>query len=93
MARSTRGRYASIGDGDGSGKLAIDAIESERLGDMVKAVLGIGDAVLFGITRDGGSVRIILMSGDEKQSEYLASAPEVTAFCRTVKDHITNTLM
>ncbi len=92
MARGTRGRYSSIGDSNGSGKLAIDAIGSENIGDMVKAVLQVGDAVLFGITRDGGSVRVILMSGDEKQSEYLASSVEMDTFCKRVWEHITNTL-
>jgi hypothetical protein len=58
--------------------------DSELMGDLVKAVLHEGDAVLFGVTRDGGSIRVILMSGDDKSSKYFTSAEELAVFCKDI---------
>lgn len=62
--------------------------DHEAIGAMVAQVLATGDAVLFGITRDKTAVRVILMSGDEKTSEYLSTAEELTDYCQRVAQHI-----
>lgn len=92
MPKVRSGRYAGIGKADSSESDTIVAASPELLGELVQSVLRVGDAVLFGVTKDGGSVRVILMSGDEKTSEYLSSADDLDTFCRKVSQHITDNL-
>lgn len=93
MPGKRSGRYSGIGKSNDSESRVLDECTPELLGDLAVAVLRAGDAILFGVTRDGGSVRVILMSGDEKTSEYLSSGAELDAFARNVRDHITKTLL
>ncbi len=86
MPRGKSSRYGSLSGEDIGEKTTIADIHAERLGDMVKAVLAIGDAVLIATTKDGGSVRVILMSGDDKTSTYLTSGTAVNEFCMRVRD-------
>lgn len=93
MPGKRTGRYAGIGKSNDGENRILDECTPELLGDLVVAMLRAGDAILFGITRDGGSVRVILMSGDEKTSEYLSTGTELDTFAKNVKDHITKTLL
>lgn len=93
MPQRRNGRYAHLGTDTTSAEAVTEGADPEAIGDLVRAVLAAGDAVLFGITRDGGSARIILMSGDERTSVYLKSPAEIDTYCRTVRDHVRNTLL
>ena len=83
-----KSRYGHLSDGVPTEGGILKDVNPELLGEMITAVLSVGDAVLCGITRDGGSVRIILMSGDEKTSTYLKSAAEVDDYCKRVASHV-----
>lgn len=85
------GRYSSLSSQREGEAATIRSVTPELLGELVIEVVAIGDAVLIGQTRDGTAVRIILMSGDEKTSEYLATAPDVDDFCKRVSEHLRNT--
>lgn len=91
MAQPRRKRYADFTDGSSDEKSFLADITPELLGELVVAVLNVGDAVLFGVTRNGGAVRVILMSGDEKSSTYLNSATDVDAFAKRVTQHLRET--
>ena len=91
MPRPRNGRYAHLDDATAPTGSAVVDSNPELIGELVQAVLGIGDAVLFGVTRDGGSVRVILMSGDEKVSKYLQTGPDLDAFCKSVATHLRET--
>lgn len=81
-------RYGRRGSGDNREKFSWSDLSTPEIGELVAAVLGIGDAVLFGVTRDGSAVRVILMSGDERESEYCGSADDLIAFAKSVSQHI-----
>jgi hypothetical protein len=92
MAGRGKGRYADFAGGDSGKASPVPNITAEYIGDMVKAVIGAGDAVLIAATKDGGAVRITLMSGDEKQTTYLATAELVDEFAQGVTQHVTKYL-
>lgn len=92
MPQRRNSRYGHLGAGDNGDHRTLDDADPEAIGDLVRAVLTAGDAVLFGVTKDAGSVRVILMSGDEKTSQYLNSAEKLNAFCRTVTQHVRENL-
>jgi hypothetical protein len=75
-------RYGNLGTPGKKGKNPAADANPELIGELVQAVLSVGDAVLFGVTRDGGAVRTILMSGDEKTSVYHATGEELDAFAK-----------
>jgi hypothetical protein len=90
MAKS-KGRYDLFTDKGPGDKSILAKATPELIGELVTSVLGVGDAVLFGVTRDGGSVRVILMSGDEKSSQYFSDPGELDDFCKRVSQHVRDT--
>jgi hypothetical protein len=81
-------RYGTGGRGPTKDKFAWGDMSDPAIGEMVAAVLSIGDACLFGVTRDGSAVRLILMSGDDRESEYFGDAESLLDFARHVASHI-----
>lgn len=57
-------------------------VESVLLLGTVSSILDSGDALLIGLTRDGGTVVITVISGDERQKWYARSYSELN-------DHLT----
>jgi hypothetical protein len=84
MPSRTQSRYGAYGESGKKAQNPATEANPELIGELVQAVLAVGDAVLFGITRDGGAVRTILMSGDDKTSVYHASGAELDAFAKQV---------
>jgi hypothetical protein len=84
MATNDRSRYRSYGDKPGNVVAPAAGAAPELLGELVQAVLSVGDAILYGVTKDGGAVRVILMSGTEKTSLYFTSSEALDAFCKQV---------
>lgn len=92
-AKSTGNRYASLSTGATPNKSLLDDIDPDQLGEMIVNVLRAGDAVLFGVTRDGTAIRVMLMSGGDKSSEYFGEADKLHQFCKRVGDHIQKHLL
>lgn len=92
MPGAKNGRYGHLSTKATEVKTWWNDADESAIGDCVKKVLDAGDAILFGRTRDGGAVRIILMSGDEKASEYVTSAEQLTTYVGLVTSHIERTL-
>lgn len=90
MAKRSGSRYGNLGGDDRSGGNPAAEASPELIGELVAAVVSIGDAILFGATRDGGAIRVVLMSGEERESVYADTGEKLDTLCRTVRDHITN---
>ena len=81
-------KYAGLGSSNGAKADPTDGVDPTVLGEFVLAVVGQGDACLFSATRDGGSIRVVLMSGEEKEPpEYLGGAT-LNSYCESVTQHI-----
>jgi hypothetical protein len=91
--RSSAGtnRYGTNGRADKAPKFDWEDLSTPEIGELVAAVLSIGDACLFGVTRDGSAVRVILMSGDDRESEYFGNAADLIDYARGVASHVRET--
>lgn len=81
-------RYGTGNRRQDSAKFAWSEMSDPAIGEMIASVLSLGDACLFGVTRDGSAVRLILMSGDDRESEYFGDAESLLDFARHVASHI-----
>lgn len=63
---------------DAHGAQALAEVDTLLLAQAVVAVLTVGDAILFGTTRDGGAVAMQLFSGTELDKLYGATQEELT---------------
>jgi hypothetical protein len=91
VAQKSKGRYQLFAEPTAEGGSLVLEINPELVGELVQQVLNVGDALLFGVTRDGGSIRVILMSGDEKVSHYLSDARSFDDFAKRVTQHLRDT--
>ena len=92
MVSKGKGRYAHLATPDNGSNDLVPAIDAEGLGDAVKAVIGAGDCILIAATKGGVSLRVQLMSGDERETVYLNSTAEVDSFMQGLTSHITKYL-
>jgi len=71
------GKYAPNGVATGAvhGPAILDDLEPGVLLNAIRAVLVVGDAILFGTTRDGGAVAMQLYSGEDIDKIYAATLP------------------
>jgi hypothetical protein len=76
---STPGRYAkSLGSVDGAhGAVALSLCGAQEIQDALVAVLIVGDAVLFGTTRDGGAVVMTLFSGESTDKVFASTVEDL----------------
>lgn len=58
------------------------------LGELASCVLGSGNAILFGITSDGGALSLTIYYGDERFREYLSSPEELQLFAEALADMV-----
>jgi len=73
------GKYANSETGASHvlGAHALDALDSVVLQDVISAVLHTGDAIQFGLTRDGGAVVITMYSEGALDKVYAATQEEL----------------
>lgn len=79
-------RYRLNGHSAGS-QVSSWEIDPELMLDAVRAVLANGDAVLFGVTSDGGAVRVQVFSGGDKDSAYCSSVADLTDTLSALRDN------
>jgi len=73
------------GGGGARGVQALQALKPALVHGMVCAVLGQGDAVLFGTTREGGAIMLQLFSGEESDKLYASSLEELEELVKGVE--------
>lgn len=93
MAKPSRSKYAGLGSSNGSKADPTEGVDPTILGEFVLAIVGQGDACLFSATRDGGSIRVVLMSGDDKEPPEYLGGDALNNYCRTVTQHIAKNFM
>lgn len=73
------GKYGHSNNAVGSahGVEALENLDSVALADMVNAVVGAGDAVQLGLSRDGGTVVITLYSEGAVDKVYASTTEEL----------------
>jgi hypothetical protein len=87
MARSTdspKSKYATLAPTNGKSKSLAEALDSHVMGELTIQVLKAGDAILWGMTKDGGALRVILMEGDTKVSHYHDDAEALTTWAEAL---------
>ena len=88
--RKSTDRYGLTKNGRSKEPFEFAQLSTEELGEFIAAVLSMGDAVLFGVTQDESAVRVMLMSGDERVSEYFGTPNALIAWTRGISQHIAN---
>lgn len=56
---------------------AMTQVNGNKFKDAVKQVISNGAAVMFATTRDGSSIVVTLMNGNERGKVYCSSLPEL----------------
>jgi len=79
------GRY-NLGASRSVGSWDDWTVQPELLYDAIASVLANGDAVLFGLTSDGGAIRVQLFSGSAKHSVYAADDAELDVILKAIRD-------
>lgn len=74
-AKYTRARRLA---GSAHGVEALENVDAVVLQDCVDSVLGAGDAIAFGVTKDGGAIAITIYSDGEAEKLYGGSTEELT---------------
>jgi hypothetical protein len=65
-----------------------EGVESEIIGDAVRAVMAAGDAVMFSVTSDGGSARVTIFEGDAKRHQYCPSSATLERLLRGIAQSV-----
>jgi hypothetical protein len=92
MPAKRNGRYAHLATPGTDATGLVANLDAEGIGDAVKAVAGAGDCILIAATKGGVSLRVQLMSGDERETVYLNSTEEANNFFSGLTSHITKYL-
>jgi hypothetical protein len=69
--------HSNNASGTAHGAEALIALDSVALADVVNAVVGVGDSIQFGVTRDGGAVVITLYSEGGIDKVYASTTEEL----------------
>lgn len=78
-ARRLSDRFGELGNkGERGRQFPADDVDPLGLAAAVAAVIGSGDAIMFGRTRDGGCMVITILSGDDRRKFY----PDDVDSCR-----------
>lgn len=82
------GRYAPLRSNNAAtrGPLALADVEPELVRDVIGEVLMKGDAMMFGQTKDGGAVCIVMYSSDAVDKLYCATAGELQDALQGIRD-------
>ncbi len=71
-------RYRHLQSADASDLSKWD-VDPTMVGEAVLRIVGFGDAILFGLTSDGGALRITIFDGDHRHNLYASGPEEVSA--------------
>jgi hypothetical protein len=85
-------RYAHLGSASKGDDGLVANIDAEGAGDAIKAVLNAGDCILISATKGQQAIRVVLMSGDQKDPFYLNSSEEANQFFSNLTTTITKYL-
>lgn len=79
-------RYSGVGATKAPADVASwEDAEPETLWRTVQEVTNLGDAVMFGKTRDGGAVVVIIMSNDDRLKYYATGAEEIATLLHEIR--------
>lgn len=80
------GRYRNLNDHKSrSAAASWEDAEAEELWRLISEVTAHGDALMFGVTRDGGACVLTVMSGDDRYKVYATGADEVAELIRHIR--------
>jgi hypothetical protein len=71
------GRYAALKSRVGNGGVSFGQVSGETLRGCIEAVVGAGDAILFGRTSDGGALSVRVLSDGATECWYPSDASEL----------------
>ena len=77
IGRTPASRYGAIGDGDTTAHDPTSGANPSEVGGAVLGVIRSGDAILIGLTSDGGAVRLQIFEGDNRFKLYASNADEL----------------
>lgn len=80
-------RYSRVGAAKPeAAKASWEDADQETLWRTIQEVTAQGDAIMFGLTRDGGAVVLTVLSGDERVKQYATGEEEIAALLRLVRE-------
>lgn len=62
--------------------------DAEELWRTICEVTSAGDALMFGRTRDGGAVTVVVLSGDERVRNYATGAEEIADVLKRLREAV-----
>lgn len=82
----TSSRYARLASASPRKDAATwEEADADELWRTIYEVTGAGDALMFGRTRDGGAVTLVVLSGDERVRQYATGAEEISELLKRVR--------
>jgi len=79
-------RYANLGTRNQSApKASWEEANAEDLWRTIYQVTNSGDALMFGLTRDGGAVVLTVLSGDDRTKAYATGEEEIANLLADVR--------
>lgn len=83
-------RYTGLGAKEGNSTIDDWDWDSELVGDVVRAVITQGDAIMFGLTGDGGALRVTVLEGDNRIVEYASGTEAIRKLLTNIRDLATD---
>jgi hypothetical protein len=75
-ATAGSGKWTSYAPKEPASRIAWDEVDAALVGELVQEVTRGGDAVLFGQSRDGGTLVVTICSGAERVKFYSSASDE-----------------
>ena len=80
-------RYQRISDSAARAELATwEDADPDELWRTITAIVGAGDAVTLGRTRDGGALSLVILSGDERIRRYARGTEELSQLLGEIRE-------
>lgn len=80
-------RYSRVGaPKPEAAKASWEDADADTLWRTIQEVTSQGDAIMFGLTRDGGAVVLTVLSGDERVKQYATGEEEIAALLQLVRE-------
>lgn len=85
---SGSGKWSQYGGARRGAEADWGAVDPGLLLDAVRAITAVGDAVLFGVTRSGGTLVCTVCSGEERLKLYATTIEEMHEHLKGLVDYV-----